>query len=135
MHAGMLAAATVVVDACTCRDMPGWELTAAKRRGTVCEPRLNEGGLMAGKADIVDKIADLTGMPKTRVAMVYDHMFDLLGDALKAGDKVSVPNFGTFSVSQRPAREGRNPATGAKIKIPASKNVKFKVSKTLKDRL
>jgi alanine racemase len=41
---------------------------------------------MAGKADIVDKIADLTGMPKTRVAMVYDHMFDLLGDALKAAD-------------------------------------------------
>lgn len=90
---------------------------------------------MAGKADLVDKIADLTGLPKTRVAMVYDHVFESIGESLKDGDKVSVPNFGTFQVSERPAREGRNPATGKKIKIKASKSVKFKVSKTLKDSL
>ena len=72
---------------------------------------------MAGKADVVDKIADLTGMPKTRVAMVYDHMFELMGDALKDGDKVSVPNFGTFpcrsvrrarDATRRPARRSRS---------------------------
>ena len=90
---------------------------------------------MAGKAELVDKIADLTGLPKTKVASVYDEMFDFIGDALAKGDKVSVPGFGTFQVSERPAREGRNPATGKKIKIAASKSIKFKVSKTLKDRL
>lgn len=90
---------------------------------------------MAGKADVVDKIAELTGMPKTRVAMVYDHVFEMMGESLAGGDKISVPNFGTFAISARPAREGRNPATGAKIHIKASKSVKFKVSKTLKDRL
>lgn len=90
---------------------------------------------MAGKAELVDKIAELTGLPKTRVANVYDNVFEIMGESLKSGDKVSVPNFGTFQVSERPAREGRNPATGKKIKIAASKSVKFKVSKTLKDSL
>lgn len=90
---------------------------------------------MAGKAELVDKIAELTGLPKTRVADMYDKVFEIMGESLKNGDKVSVPNFGTFQVSERPAREGRNPATGKKIKIAASKSVKFKVSKTLKDTL
>lgn len=90
---------------------------------------------MAGKADFVDKIAELTGMPKTRVAMVYDHMFELMSESLAGGDKVTVPSFGTFQVSERPARKGRNPATGEEITIAASKGVRFKMSKTLKDRL
>jgi DNA-binding protein HU-beta len=90
---------------------------------------------MAGKADIVDRIADLTGMPKTRVALCYDTLFELIGETLAKGDKVAVPNFGTFQVSERGARPGRNPATGATITIPASKGVRFKVSKTLKDQL
>ena len=90
---------------------------------------------MAGKADIVDRIAELTGMPKTRVALCYDTLFELMGEALSKGDKVAVPNFGTFQVSERPARQGRNPATGATIKIAASKSVRFKPSKNLKDQL
>jgi DNA-binding protein HU-beta len=90
---------------------------------------------MAGKADVVDRIAELTGIPKTRVAMCYDTLFELLGEALAKGDKVAVPNFGTFQVSSRPARTGRNPATGATIQIAASKTVRFKVAKALKDRL
>ena len=90
---------------------------------------------MAGKADLVDKIADLTGLPKTRVAMVYDHVFESIGESHKDGDKVSVPNFGTFQVSERPAREGRNPATGKKITIPARKYPAFKVGKTMKEKV
>ena len=90
---------------------------------------------MAGKADMVDKIAELTGIPKTRVALCYDTLFDLIGEALGGGDKVAVPNFGTFQVSQRKARTGRNPQTGAVIHIGPSKSVSFKVSKNLKDRL
>jgi DNA-binding protein HU-beta len=90
---------------------------------------------MAGKADMVDRIAGLTGMAKTHVAMCYDQMFELIGEALAKDDKVSVPNFGTFQVSERPARQGRNPATGATIKIAASKSVRFKPAKGLKDKL
>ena len=90
---------------------------------------------MAGKADVVDRIAELTGIPKTRVAMCYDTMFELVVEALAQGDKVAVPNFGTFQVSERPARTGRNPATGETINIAASKTVRFKPAKGLKERL
>lgn len=90
---------------------------------------------MAGKADLVDRIADLTGFPKTQVAMCYDLVFELTGDALAEGDKVTVPNFGTFQITDRPARQGRNPSTGEPITISASRSVRFKVSKNLKDRL
>ena len=54
---------------------------------------------------------------------------------LAEGDKVSVPNFGTFMLSERPERQGRNPATGEPITIRASKSVRFKVSKNLKEQL
>jgi DNA-binding protein HU-beta len=90
---------------------------------------------MAGKAEVVDRIADLTGIPKTRVALCYDMVFELFGDALAEGDKVTVPNFGTFQVTERKARTGRNPQTGAVIHIGPSKGVSFKISRNLKDRL
>jgi DNA-binding protein HU-beta len=90
---------------------------------------------MAGKADLVDRIAELTGIPKTRVALCYDTLFELIGEALAEGDKVAVPNFGTFQVTQRKARTGRNPQTGAVIHIGPSKGVSFKVSRNLKEQL
>ena len=90
---------------------------------------------MAGKAEVVDRVAELTGYPKTQVAMTYDLLFELMSEALAGGDKVTVPNFGTFLVSERPARSGRNPATGETINIAASKSVRFKVSKNLKEQL
>jgi len=90
---------------------------------------------MAGKAELVDRIAVLTGIPKTHIAMVYDNVFEITGEMLAEGEKITVPNFGTFMVSERPERQGRNPATGAAITISASKSVRFKVSKNLKDRL
>ena len=90
---------------------------------------------MAGKADMVNSIFELTGIYKTKVAMVYDTMFDEIGKALSSGDKVSIPSFGTFLVSERAARQGRNPATGETIQIKASKTARFKASKNLKDRL
>jgi len=90
---------------------------------------------MAGKAELVDRVAELTGYAKTQVAMTYDLIFELMSEALAADDKVTVPNFGTFHVSERPARSGRNPATGEAITISASKSVRFKVSKNLKEML
>ena len=90
---------------------------------------------MAGKAELVERVAELTGYPKTQVAMTYDLLFELMSEALAEDDKVTVPNFGTFQVTQRPARAGRNPATGEAISIAASKSVRFKVSKNLKEAL
>lgn len=90
---------------------------------------------MAGKADMVNRIHELTGIDKTNVARVYDSMFEEIGTTLSKGDKVSVPNFGTFLVSERAARQGRNPATGETIQISASKTARFKASKNLKDQL
>ena len=90
---------------------------------------------MAGKAEVVDRVAELTGYPKTQVAMTYDLLFELMSEALAENDKVAVPNFGTFQISERPARTGRNPATGEPITIAASKSVRFKVSKNLKAML
>ena len=58
-----------------------------------------------------------------------------MAEALAAGEKVSLVGFGTFSIAQREAREGRNPATGKTITIPAKKVVKFKVGSTLADRV
>ncbi len=90
---------------------------------------------MAGKADMVNRIHELTNITKTDVAMVYDEIFSQIGETLAGGDKVSVPNFGTFLVSERAARQGRNPATGATIQIAASKTARFKASKNLKEQL
>lgn len=90
---------------------------------------------MSGKAEIVDRIAELTGMPKTRVALCYETLFDLIGEDLARGEKVNVPGFGTFQLSELKERTGRNPATGDPITIRASKTVRFKPSKNLKDLL
>ena len=90
---------------------------------------------MAGKAELVERVAELTGYPKTQVAMTYDLVFELIGEALAGNDKVTIPNFGTFQITERPARAGRNPATGEAITIAASRSVRFKVSKNLKDAL
>lgn len=90
---------------------------------------------MAGKAELVDRVAELTGYPKTQVAMTYDLLFEIMSEALAENDKVTVPNFGTFQISERPSRAGRNPATGEPITIAASRSVRFKVSKNLKETL
>ena len=63
---------------------------------------------MAGKADMVDRIAELTGYPKTHVAMTYDILFELIGEALAEDEKVAIPNFGIFQVSKRPALKPRD---------------------------
>lgn len=87
---------------------------------------------MAGKSDIVDHISggDLT---KKQASEVFDAIFDTISNSLSAGDRVSIAGFGSFSVSERSARIGRNPQTGAEIQIKASKSVKFKAGKELKE--
>lgn len=89
---------------------------------------------MAGKADIVDAVADsVDGITKKQAGEAFDAVFDSITRYLKKGQRVTLPGFGSFSVSKRAARKGRNPATGQEITIPASKNAKFKSGKDLKE--
>lgn len=90
---------------------------------------------MAGKADIADHIADAVGITKKQAGEAFEACFDAIVDFLVEGERVQIPGVGSFSVTERAARSGRNPATGATIRIPASKNCKFKPSKDLKDAL
>ncbi len=85
------------------------------------------------KADLIDKIASGAGLTKTDAGKALDATLDSIKAALKKGQKVTLVGFGTFSVSKRKARKGRNPRTGAEIKIPATKVPKFTAGKTLKD--
>lgn len=89
---------------------------------------------MAGKADIVDQIANrVKGLTKKQAAEAFTTAFETIQKLLRKGDRVQIQGFGTFSVSRRAARKGRNPATGATINIKASKSVRFKAGKELKD--
>ena len=91
---------------------------------------------MAGKADIVDHVAGtVDGLTKNQAGEAVDATFACIADHLADGERVSVPGFGSFSVSERAARKGRNPATGQEIDIPASKNARFKAGKDLKGSL
>ncbi len=85
------------------------------------------------RADIVAAVAASSDLTKASADKVVDSVFDAITAALKAGDEVRLVGFGTFTVSDRPAKEGRNPRTGEKIQIAASKQPKFSAGKGLKD--
>jgi len=85
------------------------------------------------KGDLIDVIARDAAITKTQAQSALDSFVDNVQSALKGGDKVTVVGFGTFSTSNREARVGRNPQTGASIQIAAKKVVKFSAGKSLKD--
>ena len=87
------------------------------------------------KNDLIAAVADGTGLTKADAAKSVDSVFDTITASLKSGGEVRLVGFGTFSVADRRASEGRNPRTGEKIQIPASKQPKFKAGKGLKDAL
>jgi DNA-binding protein HU-beta len=84
------------------------------------------------KADFVDKLAAKSGLTKKDAAAVVDAFVDVVTDALKKGEDVQFTGFGKFYVQQREARQGINPQTKAKIKIPATKVPKFSAGLALK---
>jgi len=85
--------------------------------------------------ELVDAVTGKTELRKTEASKAVDAVFDAIAEALKGGDEVRLVGFGTFSVASRAASEGRNPRTGEKIKIAASKQAKFKPGKNLRDSL
>ena len=85
------------------------------------------------KSDLVDAVAAESGLTKADAAKAVDAVFNAVTDALKKGDEVRLVGFGTFAVSERAARTGKNPRTGEPLEIAASKQPKFKPGKALKD--
>ena len=84
------------------------------------------------KQEFVDQVADRAGLSKKDAAGAVDAFLDTVEDALKRGSEVSFSGFGKFSISQRSAREGRNPATGERIQIAASRVPRFTAGASLK---
>jgi DNA-binding protein HU-beta len=87
------------------------------------------------KAELVETVASKVDLPRAVAERAVNTVFDEVTEALRQGDKVNISGFGTFSVSERKARTGRNPKTGETIQIAASRAAKFKAGKTLKDGL
>lgn len=85
------------------------------------------------KTELINAVADKADISKADAGRAIDSFFEVVGKALKKKDKVSLVGFGTFMVRERAARTGRNPKTGATIKIKASKTPSFKAGKGLKD--
>ncbi|GMU42021.1 MAG: HU family DNA-binding protein [Xanthomonadales bacterium] len=85
------------------------------------------------KTDVINAVADAADLSKTDAGRALDAFINVVTKALKSGDSVTLTGFGTFAVRKRAARQGRNPQTGATIKIKASKNPGFKAGKALKD--
>ena len=85
------------------------------------------------KTELVAEIAEKAGLSKKDSEAAVRAFIDAVSESLKKGDKVQLVGFGTFEVSERPARTGRNPQTGETIEIAASRTPKFKAGKALKD--
>lgn len=86
-------------------------------------------------ADLAEKLVEANGLTKADARKVVDGVFAAIADAAAKGDEIAINGFGKFKVKATPARDGRNPSTGATIKIAASKKLTFAPAKAVKDRL
>ncbi len=84
------------------------------------------------KAQLINEVANKTKQPKTQVRAAVDTLLETVEKALKKGDRVAIPGFGTWYVAKRNARKGRNPKTGEVITIPGGKVPRFKPGNKLK---
>ena len=87
------------------------------------------------KNELIAAVSEASELSKADATKAIDSVFDAITDALKGGEEVRLVGFGTFSVTNRAATEGRNPRTGEKIHIAASKHPKFKAGKGLKEAI
>lgn len=85
------------------------------------------------KTDLIDAVATRSNTTKAQTATMLNGLLDVIQKSLADGDNVQLVGFGTFSITERASREGRNPATGKTMTIPAKKVVKFKPGKTLSE--
>lgn len=87
------------------------------------------------KAELVDAVREAAGLERRQAESAVEAMVDAIVAAVKGGDRVSIPRFGTFNQTSRAARTGRNPQTGAPVKIAASKGVRFGPASAFKEAL
>lgn len=85
--------------------------------------------------DLAEAVASAHGLSKADARKIVDEVFAAIADAAGKGDEISLNGFGKFKVKDSPAREGRNPATGATIQIAAAKKLTFTPAKAVKDKL
>ena len=131
------AAGTVLVPLHPLLDTAGLDLILEATALTLLHVHsctLAQGGIV-NRNELVDNVSSKTDMKKSEASKAVDAVFDAIAEALKGGDEVRLVGFGTFSVASRAASEGRNPRTGEKIQIAASKQAKFKPGKGLRDSL
>lgn len=84
------------------------------------------------KSELISQIASRSGLPQTSSRRALEALIETIGEALSSGDRVQLVGFGTFKVTERSAREGRNPKTGEPMQIPASKTPSFTAGAELK---
>jgi DNA-binding protein HU-beta len=116
------------IDAREIRDLHSPTIVKARFSDIIRGPTVN-------KNELVDTVAERSGLKKNEAEKTVDAVFDAIASALRGGDEVRIVGFGTFSVSERAASEGRNPRTGEKMLIAASKQPKFRAGKGLKDAI
>ena len=87
------------------------------------------------KSELIEAIAEKAGLTKVEAGKALDATIEVIANQLEKGEKVPVAGFGTFKLSSRAAREGRNPKTGETIKIAASTSVSFKAGTALKEKV
>lgn len=85
------------------------------------------------KSQFIELVSQTSGLSKQQANHAYEGFKAAIGAALVGGERLSLPGIGVFTVSERPARKGRNPATGQEIEIPAKKSIKFKAAKELQE--
>lgn len=85
--------------------------------------------------DLIKAVAAEADVTEAKAKTVVSSLFGAIGDAAAKGEDVAIPQFGKFTVKDRPARQGRNPKTGEKMQIKASRAVSFKAAKGLKDKM
>lgn len=91
------------------------------------------GECIVNKNDLISRVSETSGLSKADASKAVDAFLDAISNSLQSGQEVRLVGFGTFAVANRAATEGRNPRTGEKIQIPATKLPKFKPGKGLKD--
>lgn len=87
------------------------------------------------KADVINEVASITGLTKISIGEVVDAFLDTVQNWVASGSEVVFVGFGTFGITERAARTGRNPQTGATIQIAAANSPKFKAGKVFKDKV
>jgi DNA-binding protein HU-beta len=90
---------------------------------------------MPGKADVIDAMSEQAGITKREASAAFDAFVRHVTETCQTHNRCAIPGLGTFQVTEREPREGRNPRTKEVINIPASKNVRFKAGKDLRDAL